>query len=133
MKQPGLTWPTDQASANRHSSPGDLAICLVRAMVRGYGREIWSWKGDGPGAPSIWPAQATGPDSPVLECHRCAENPGQLLQAAGRSRRGKQVERYHGLFAKRHRPTISVCRQVVARLESLSTGNTQALGRDEVI
>tara|TARA_R110000796_G_scaffold169015_1_gene285915 strand:- start:12312 stop:13754 length:1443 start_codon:yes stop_codon:yes gene_type:complete len=107
---------------------GDLSNMLGTAMVRGYGRDM-ELEADGLGAEYL---ARTGyrPDS-VLDVIGALKNQDSYSKQQAEAQ-GKQVESYHGLFAT-HPTHDQRLQQVVAQAESLSTGNTQRVGRDEYL
>lgn len=107
---------------------GDLSNMLGTAMVRGYGRDM-ELEADGLGAEYL---ARTGyrPDS-VLDVIGALKNQDSYSKQQAEAK-GKQVESYHGLFAT-HPTHDQRLQQVVAQAESLSTGSTQRIGRDEYL
>ena len=107
---------------------GDLSNMMGTAMVRGYGRDM-ELEADGLGAEYL---------------ARSGYRPGAVLDVLGvlkdqetystrqAEAQGRQVESYHGLFST-HPTHDQRLQQVVARAQSLVTGDTQRVGRDEYL
>lgn len=107
---------------------GDMSNMLGTAMVRGYGRDM-ELEADGLGAEYL---ARTGyrPDA-VLDVIGALKDQDSFSKQRAAAQ-GRQVESYHGLFAT-HPTHDQRLQQVVAQAQSLSTGNSQRVGRDEYL